>query len=614
MKHWASASIDRAYLMGLFPETEANGFFHPDRPASRRVTWGAIVQGLDLSSSRQHGALMQAWQLSLSNLVDQKIEQKADQETEIQESPHTSSHHTNSHDINAHDTNAQDINAHDTKPQGMDVTLAELNLPITRAETIALLYHALALNNPELGDRLARANSVLSAAHTTQTPGGEVESLVVNFQAPNPATAEQAFVQSLPAEKEQALDPSQGSQGSQSSQSSQSSQRQTDRERSGLGSADILINPPLLVAANMGGDAVTIEPLLAPMPPPLTSNTERLDPEFSPVLAQGGSPPLSSVESALLSPNPSAPLPATDVNETYTLGAGDRIFVEVFGLPQYSQEYQVLVDGSLNLPRAGRMVVEGMSLAQAEALIYGRYSRYYRQPATSVVLVQPRSLQIAITGAVNRPGVYRLSPEGGGQFPSVTQAIQEAGGIGAKANLRNVELQRAQRDGSLQTLEVNLWELLQSGNLSQDVSLRDGDRLRIPEAQALTPEELSKISTANFSPETIEVSVVGSATEAPGTLQVSPNTPLSQVVLAAGGFNDRKESRLVSLVRLHPNGTVEQRQIEVPLSGEVNENTNPILQHQDVVILDRSKGAIARERATGFLGNLLRVIPFFSFF
>ena len=367
----------------------------------------------------------------------------------------------------------------------------------------------------------------------------------------------------------------------------------------------------------MGGDTVAIEPLLAPMPPPLTSNTERLDPEFSPalpVLAQGGSPPLSSVESALLSPNPSAPLAATDVNETYTLGAGDRIFVEVFGLPQYSQEYQVLVDGSLNLPRAGRMVVEGMSLAQTEALIYGRYSRYYRQPATSVVLVQPRSLQIAITGAVNRPGVYRLSPEGGSQFPSVTQAIQEAGGIGAKANLRNVELQRAQRDGSLQTLEVNLWELLQSGNLSQDVSLRDGDRLRIPEAQALTPEELSKISTANFSPETIEVSVVGSATEAPGTLQVSPNTPLSQVVLAAGGFNDRKESRLVSLVRLHPNGTVEQRQIEVPLSGEVNENTNPILQHQDVVILDRSKGAIARERTTGFLGNLLRVIPFFSFF
>jgi len=583
-KHWAAASIDRAYLMGLFPETEANGFFHPDFPASRRVTWGAIVQGLDLSSSRQHGALMQAWQLSLSHPVGQKV----DQEPEIQESPQTNSHDTNSHDTNS---------------QGMDATLAELNLPITRAETIALLYHALTLSNPELGDRLARANSVLSA--------GEVESLTLNFQATNPATADQPSVQSLPAEKQQALDPSQGSQGS------QGSQRQTDRERSGLGSADILINPPLLVAANMGGDTVAIEPLLAPMPPPLTSNTERLDPEFSPalpVLAQGGSPSRSSVESALLSPNPSAPLPATDVNETYTLGAGDRIFVEVFGLPQYSQEYQVLVDGSLNLPRAGRMVVEGMSLAQTEALIYGQYSRYYRQPATSVVLVQPRSLQIAITGAVNRPGVYRLSPEGGSQFPSVTQAIQEAGGIGAKANLRNVELQRAQRDGSLQTLEVNLWELLQSGNLSQDISLRDGDRLRIPEAQALTPEELSKISTANFSPETIEVSVVGSATEAPGTLQVSPNTPLSQVVLAAGGFNDRKESRLVSLVRLHPNGTVEQRQIEVPLSGEVNENTNPILQHQDVVILDRSKGAIARERATGFLGNLLRVIPFFSFF
>ncbi|MFZ4666085.1 MAG: SLBB domain-containing protein, partial [Prochlorotrichaceae cyanobacterium] len=443
--------------------------------------------------------------------------------------------------------------------------------------------------------------------NTMQSAGGEF--LSVNLQPPDGKT-ETSF-QTLQAEK--SLPP----------------QFVTEfrGDRSGLGSANILLDPPILVAANVGGEASAIEPLLTPMPPPLNPATERLEPEFSPpalpVLAQQtGQRP--AVESALSSPNSSTPnsstpssstrLAATEVNETYTLGAGDRIFVEVFGLPQYSQEYQVLVDGSLNLPRAGRMIVEGMSLAETEALIYGRYSRYYRQPATSVVLTQPRSLQVAITGAVNRPGVYRLSPEGGSQFPSVTQAIQEAGGIGAKANLRNIELERSQRDGSLQTLEVNLWELLQSGNLSQDISLRDGDRLRIPEAQALPPEELSKISTANFSPETIEVSVVGSATETPGTLQVSPNTPLSQVVLAAGGFNDRKESRLVSLIRLHPNGTVEQRQIEVAVSGEVNENTNPILQHQDVVILDRSKGAIARERTMGFLGNLLRVIPFFSFF
>ena len=539
-EHWAYASIDRAYSMGFFPETEAQGFFHPDLPASRRVTWGAIVEGLDLSSSRQHGALMQAWQSSLSH--------EANRETEIQDS-------------------------HARNP-GRDATLAELNQPMTRAETIALLYHALALTDTDIGHRLAKTNLENSANFANLTPSRDSEA--------NPAFA-----------------------------------TEVKGDRVGLGSSDILLDPPILVAANVGGEASAIEPLLTPMPPPLNPATERIEPEFSPpalpVLAQQtGQRP--AVESALSSPNRSTRLAATEVNETYTLGAGDRIFVEVFGLPQYSQEYQVLVDGSLNLPRAGRMIVEGMSLAETEALIYGRYSRYYRQPATSVVLTQPRSLQVAITGAVNRPGVYRLSPEGGSQFPSVTQAIQEAGGIGAKANLRNIELERSQRDGSLQTLEVNLWELLQSGNLSQDISLRDGDRLRIPEAQALPPEELSKISTANFSPETIEVSVVGSATETPGTIQVSPNTPLSQVVLAAGGFNDRKDSRLVSLIRLHPNGTVEQRQIEVAISGEVNENTNPILQHQDVVILDRSKGAIARERTMGFLGNLLRVIPFFNFF
>jgi polysaccharide export outer membrane protein len=81
-------------------------------------------------------------------------------------------------------------------------------------------------------------------------------------------------------------------------------------------------------------------------------------------------------------------------------------------------------------------------------------------------------------------------------------------------------------------------------------------------------------------------------------------------VLAAGGFNDRRESRTVNLIRLHPNGTVEQRLLEVPIAASVNEDNNPILRDKDVIVLDRSNGNMMRENALGFLGKIMRVIPF----
>ncbi|NEP20166.1 MAG: hypothetical protein F6J97_25330, partial [Leptolyngbya sp. SIO4C1] len=37
----------------------------------------------------------------------------------------------------------------------------------------------------------------------------------------------------------------------------------------------------------------------------------------------------------------------------YTLGAGDRIQVDILRVPQYSGEHEVLIDGTLNLPVVG---------------------------------------------------------------------------------------------------------------------------------------------------------------------------------------------------------------------------------------------------------------------
>jgi polysaccharide export outer membrane protein len=398
------------------------------------------------------------------------------------------------------------------------------------------------------------------------------------------------------------------------------------------------------------------------------------------------------------------------IETPYTLGAGDRLQVSVFNVPEYSGEYQVLVDGTLNLPIVGSLNVADLTITQTTELISRQYAPFLRRPIVTVSLIAPRPLEIAIAGEVRSPGSYLVEVAGGQQFPTVTQAVQlaggitraaqvrqvqlrrfyqgqeqrynidlwrllqnadlaqdltlrdgdtlyiprtneinpletrvladssfageeqsievavvgggnspgghslqegaveraagegltgqggqrvtgaiaSAGGITPLANIRNVELRRTTRDGTTQTLEVNLWDLLQSGNVRQDVLLQEGDTIFVPTASDINPSEINDIASATFSPETIQVNVVGEVNN-PGAVAVPPNTPLNQAILNAGGFNNRRANQNeVTLVRLNPNGTATKRRIDIDFERGINEAGNPPLRNNDVVVVGRS--------------------------
>ena len=137
-------------------------------------------------------------------------------------------------------------------------------------------------------------------------------------------------------------------------------------------------------------------------------------------------------------------------------------------------------------------------------------------------------------------------------------------------------------------IQVNLWDLVESGNLRQDVLLRDGDQIFVPTAQVMDNSEVIALANTTFAPTTITVNVVGEV-KAPGTLSVSPDTLLNQAILTAGGFNDsRARTNRVELIRLNPNGTVSQQSVKVDLAQDVNDEQNPILQEGDTIIVGRS--------------------------
>jgi polysaccharide export outer membrane protein len=240
---------------------------------------------------------------------------------------------------------------------------------------------------------------------------------------------------------------------------------------------------------------------------------------------------------------------------------------------------------------------------------------------------------VAVVGEVNRPGTYAVTgggagtggatgaitggttgaTAGGGEGgpPTITKAIQVAGGITSLADIRSITLRRSSRLGEARTININLWDLLRSGTLTEDILLQEGDVITIPTATALDPAEAEELGSASFAPNTIVVNVVGEVTK-PGAIPIPPNTPLNQAILAAGGFdNKRARKTSVELVRLNPNGTVEKRKINVDFANEINSASNPILRNNDVVIVKRSTLATVGDTLDTVLGP---VTNFFSIF
>ncbi|BAQ65347.1 SLBB domain-containing protein [Geminocystis sp. NIES-3709] len=203
----------------------------------------------------------------------------------------------------------------------------------------------------------------------------------------------------------------------------------------------------------------------------------------------------------------------------YTLDSGDVISLDIFNVPEYSKEYQVLVDGTINLPLINRLSVVGLTLAETEALIYDEYvrSELLKDPIVSINLVSPRPITVAIVGEIRTPGSYSIPFEGstgtsqGRKFPNLISALQLANGINASADSRRVQVVRNYK-GQEYIIPVNFWDFLEKGDLSQNIILRDGDRIIIPSAEEINPVEVLRVATANFSANLsipITVSIVG---------------------------------------------------------------------------------------------------------
>lgn len=177
---------------------------------------------------------------------------------------------------------------------------------------------------------------------------------------------------------------------------------------------------------------------------------------------------------------PLPPPPAAEASPDYVIGAGDTLSIVVYRAPELSADLPVRPDGRISVPLAPDITAAGKTPTQLANEIEQRLREYVREPNVSVLVrsfVGPPDRQIRVIGEAAQPMAI---PYRDGM--TVLDVMIQARGLTRYAAGNSAEIvRRDQADGPSRSIPVRLNDLLRSGDISQDVAMRPGDTLVIPQ-------------------------------------------------------------------------------------------------------------------------------------
>ena len=151
---------------------------------------------------------------------------------------------------------------------------------------------------------------------------------------------------------------------------------------------------------------------------------------------------------------------------SYLLGAGDAVFVDIYGASQKTVEATVSPDGFIVIEGYGPIQVAGLTVDQANSRLRSQLGARYSSSKIRLSVGQTRTISVNIMGEVRNPGTYTLA-----SFASVFHALYMAGGPNEIGTLRNIKVYRNNRLVST----VDVYDYILNGKLSGNVHLGDND-------------------------------------------------------------------------------------------------------------------------------------------
>lgn len=175
---------------------------------------------------------------------------------------------------------------------------------------------------------------------------------------------------------------------------------------------------------------------------------------------------------------PAAAGPSTPKNSAtdYIIGPGDNLQVFVWRNPELTVTVPVRPDGKITTPLVEDIVATGKTPSQLARDMEAVLSEFIRSPQVSIIVGSAASTfsSVTVTGQVNspKPVPYR-------QGLRILDVILASGGLTDFAAPNRAKVVR-QTGGKTQEIRVKIGNLMNSGDLTQNLELQPGDVLIVP--------------------------------------------------------------------------------------------------------------------------------------
>ena len=241
------------------------------------------------------------------------------------------------------------------------------------------------------------------------------------------------------------------------------------------------------------------------------------------------------------------------------IGPGDLLELAVFDVPELTQVVRVSDTGSATLMLLGALHLDGLTAAEAQALVEYRLrnGNFILDPHVSIIIREYGTQGASVLGEVKKPGVYQVL---GGR--NLLDIIAEAGGTTPFAGQQATVKRRASPETLTASLSNDPAELL-----ARDIELRPGDTVIVPKAGI--------------------VYVLGDVGRPGGyVMQNSGRISLLQAVAMAQGVNRTAAKKHTRLIRKTASGVQETTlDLKPVLEGRA---ADPALEPEDIVYIPPS--------------------------
>lgn len=219
--------------------------------------------------------------------------------------------------------------------------------------------------------------------------------------------------------------------------------------------------------------------------------------------------------------------------ESFVLGPGDQVMIELLGKDKEPTPVTVGMDGKIYFSILPGLDVWGLSLPQARTRLEEELSKYISQPQIAISLKAVGSKYVWILGRLNKPGVYPIAGP-----VTLLEAISAAGGTAKSSStvttteLADLRHSFVVRHGRV--LPVNFVRLLQDGDMSQNIYLEPDDFIYVPSALSQEVYVLGAVLFPRTVPYSDQMTVVSAISGANGT---APEAYLTHVAIVRGALS-----------------------------------------------------------------------------